>query len=191
MAKQLDLSANWIDDKTLRIAWNDVKANDQNGIAGGIIPITGLLIMFAGFFISFFIAFLGLAILIAGAIWFRAGSTTVRNHVDFSAENITFNERRYSTTSITRFDYGVKSHLTGIAPKKDGNGNSMSDPTMIRMWVNDSAPVTISENNWSFEVCHEIRDALDQALQKVRADEKEATKEATFGKSGDFGVPDY
>lgn len=195
MAKQLNLNATWHDD-TLRIAWNDVKANDQNKSIQWIIG----LVWFPLFLVSMFtavsgggFAFMGIlmVVLIVMVVWFRSGSTTVPNHVDFSTQTITFKGRNYATTDITRFDYGVKSQLTGITPQKDGNGNLMSDPTLIRMWVNDSAPVTISENNWSFDVCHEIRDALDQALQKVRADEKEAAKEDKFGKTGDFGVPDY
>lgn len=195
MAKQLNLSATWHDD-TLRIAWNDVIANDQNKPIQWIIA----LVWFPLFLVSIFtglsgggLSFMGilLVVLIVVVVWFRSGSTTVPNHVDFSIQTITFKGRNYATTDITRFDYGVKSKLTGITPQKDSDGNSMSDPTLIRMWVNDSAPVIISANNWSFDVCHEIRDALDQALQKVRAGEKEASKEAKFGKMGDFGVPDY
>lgn len=195
MAKQLNLNAKWTGD-TLRISWNDVKANDQNKAAAIIMPIAifvlfiwsgGVALTDGGF------GFMGLVLVgsLVAVIWYRSGSTTVPNHVDFTAKSITFRGRKYQTTSITRFDYGVKSQLTGITPQKDGNGNAMSDPTLVRMWVNDSAPVTISENNWSFDVCHEIRDALDQALTKVRTDQKEAVKEALFGKSGEFGVPDY
>lgn len=196
MAKKLDLKGDWINDTTLRIAWNDVKANDQNKAVPWIIGLG----WFPLFLFSMYNAISGggfalmgilLVALVVIIFWYRGGSTTVPNHMDFSAQKVTVNGRDYQTPTITRFDYGVKSQLTGITPQKDGNGNSLSDPTLIRMWVNDSAPVTISENNWAFDVCHEIRDALDQALQKVRADEKETAKEAEFGKTGDFGVPDY
>lgn len=196
MAKELGLEPTWINDDTLRISWNDVKANDQNKSIQWIIGLVWFpLFLFSGYigisgggFALMGILFVALIVM---AVWFRSGSTTVPNHVDFSAEKITFKGRDFATSRVTRFDYGPKSQLTGITPQKDGHGNSMSDPTLIRMWVDDSAPVTVSENNWTYDVCHQIRDVLDQALQKVRADEKEAAKEAKFGKQGNFGVPDY
>lgn len=196
MAKKLNLEAKWINDATLRISWDDVKANDQNKSMQWIVA----LIFFPLFLLSMFTAvsgggfgFMGLmfVILIGMALWFT-GSSTVPNHVDFSTQSVTVQGQSYPTSSITRFDYGVKSQLTGIMPQKDGNGNSFSDPTMIRMWIDDSMPVTISENRWAYNVCHEIRDALDRALQRVRSDEKEATRTAEFGDtSGEFGMPDY
>ncbi|SFL44109.1 hypothetical protein [Shimia haliotis] len=196
MAKQLNLSATWHDD-TLRVAWNDVKANDQNKSIQWVIG----LVWFPLFLVSMFtavsgggFAFMGILMvaLIVTVIWFRSGSTTVPNHVNFGTQAVTFKGRNYATTEITRFDYGVKSQLTGITPQKDGNGNSMSDPSLIRMWINDSAPVTISENNWSFDVCHEIRDALAKALDAIRNVEKKQSQEKEFGEvNGDFGMPDY
>ena len=158
MAKDLNLTAKWINDATLRIAWNDVKSNDQKQAMQWVLSLVWL----AFFLLSIFtvlndggFALFGLVCIafIAMMVWYF-GSTTVPNHVDFSIQSVTFQDRNYPTASVTRFDYGVKSQLTGIMPQKDGNGNSMSDPSMIRMWIDDSAPVTISESKWSFEVCH-------------------------------------
>lgn len=196
MAKRLKLDGTWIDDDTLRISWMDTKAIDRYRFASFITSCFILGLFFIGVYISFTdggftLFFVSIVAAIIWSIYYRVGSISVRNHVDFSSQTITFKGRSYDTDKITRFDYGVKSQLTGITPGTDGNGNVRSDPTLVRMWVGDSAPVTISENNWAFDVCHAIRDALDQALQTVRADAKAAATEAEFGKSGEFGVPDY
>lgn len=67
----------------------------------------------------------------------------------------------------------------------------MTDPMLIRMWINDSSAIQISLNNWQTQVNHEIRDALDGALKAVRDAGKQEEHEAEFGKQGDFGMPDY
>lgn len=193
----LGLDAKWINDATLRITWNDVKANHQKTAVGVLIGIIGA----AGFVVSLFVTIasgnftlMGLVIIgvIASVLWWRVGTSSTPNAVEFTAETITVQNKKYPTPRVTRFDFGAKSQLTGMKPKRDGHGNDLSDPTMIRMWVDDSVPITVSENNWSFDTCHTIRDALDRALQQVREGEKAAAKEAKFGKDGGkFGVPDY
>lgn len=196
MAKSLNLKANWINDETVRISWTDVKANDNNKMAAVVIP----LLIFVFFILSAItvlngggFGLMGLTIIgsIVGAIWFRSGSTTASNHMDFSAKSITYRGRKYPTSEVSRFEYGMKSQLTGATPMKDGNGNSMSDPMLIRMWLNDAAAVEVSENNWQTQVNHEIRDALSKALSEVQRRQNSAVKAAEFGKSGEFGVPDY
>jgi hypothetical protein len=196
MAKRLNLKAEWTDSKILRITWNDAVANDQSKMKAIFVGLSSVGLFCWGIYDLFandgaFLLLFSIVYALVTTIWYRMGGTTVVQQVDFSAENITFKGRTYPTSRVTRFDYGVKSQLTGNRPWVDKHGNSLSDPTMVRMWVDDARPVTISENNWTYEVNHEIRDALDRALKAVQTVEKEKAKEAEFGKTGDFGVPDY
>lgn len=198
MAKTLGLDISNAGDG-IKVSWNDVVANDQSKSAGILIPIVAFVAfilaggMILGGNAGGGFALLGMVLVgtIVGAIWFRAGSTTVRNSMTFSAEKVSHKGRSYPTDRVTRFEYGMKSNLTGITPKKDGHGDSMSDPVMIRMWVDDSAPITITENNWEFGINHEIRDTLDNALKTVRQHNKQKQHEKEYGKTGDFGMPDY
>ena len=75
---------------------------------------------------------------------------------------------------------------------RDGQGDPMSDPSLIRMWVKDSYAEDISQNDWQNQVNHKIRDALAKALETVRNMDKQQEHEEKFGKvSDDTGMPDY
>lgn len=197
MAKKLNLKADWINEETLRISWMDVKANDNNKAAMIILPI----VIFVLFIVSAGVAlsdggfgFMGLVLIgtLVSVTWFRSGSTSVPNHIDFSAKDISHKGQKFPTHEVSRFEYGLKSALTGVTPPRDGNGNSMSDPLLIRMWINDAFPHEISSNNWQVQINHEIRDALAKALDAVRNVEKKQSQAKEFGEvNGDFGMPDY
>lgn len=62
---------------------------------------------------------------------------------------------------------------------------------LIRMWLNDSSPVELSQNNWQTQVNHEIRSALDRALTAVRQEQVKAEQVGTYGQQDDKGMPDY
>lgn len=196
MAKSLNLKAVWLDDDTLRISWIDVIANDTNKAAAIIIPIVAFVVFIYSSFLAisgrgFTLMGLTLVSLFVFVIWFRNGTTSTPNHVDFTAKQIKHNGRTFQTNEVTRFDYGITSSLTGITPARDGNGNSMSDPFLVRMWVNDAYPHKVSSNNWEMQVNHQIRDALSQALDAVRDRSKKQKTEEEFGAVGDDGMPDY
>lgn len=196
MAKKLNLRVKWTGE-AVRVSWNDVKANDQNIAAAIILPIA----MLAFFILSAITAFngggfgfMGLVIVgsLVGAIWFRGGTSTQENFVDFTDNEVIHKKKGFPISEVTRFEYGVKSALTGITPAKDGNGNHMSDPMLIRMWINDASAYEISSNNWEIVANHEIRDMLEKTLIAVRDQQKQQEHEEEFGKvDNDTGMPDY
>jgi hypothetical protein len=197
MAKDLNLDATWVDSENLRVSWTDVQANDNNKAMSIILPIVIFVFVLIGIFNGISgggFGMMGFALLFAfgSVFWFRSGSTSKPNQITFNAKTISHQGLEFPTAQVTRFEYGSKSQLTGWKPMKDGKGNPMSDPTLIRMWVNDSSAHTISENNWQTQVNHKIRDTLDKALIAVRDVQKKEAHEAEFGDtSGDFGMPDY
>lgn len=192
MAKNLNLKARWVDDDTIRVTWTDVKANDQMtavAVFGGLAMVVGFVVSllnnsFGGGAVSLIAGFVFL-------IWWRSGSHSVENQVDFTADTVTHQGRKYPTKEITRFEYGLTTALTGTSVKRDGKGNALSDPTLIRMWINDARAVEISSNNWQNQVNHEIRDQLSAALRTIREDQTKREQEAEHGKVGDLGMPDY
>lgn len=197
MAKNLNLDANWLDDETLRVSWLDVKANDNNILLTVFVPLIGVCMFFYGMFVvitggGFGLFIFGILFTIGAIFWSRIGSTSVENHVDFTAQTVRHGGRTYPTNDITRFEYGVRSALTGQAPMRDGQGDPMSDPSLIRMWVKDSYAEDISQNAWQNQVNHKIRDALAKALETVRNMDKQQEHEEKFGKvSDDTGMPEY
>ena len=193
MATALKLKSKWLDEETLRVSWVDVKANDNNLWLSMVIPL-----IFAGVFVygiflmiantTFSMLAVGMVGLFISITWAQLGSTKSRNHVDFSADAIEHEGRKFSTAKITRFEYGLRSTLTGSG----GQSSPMSDPNIIRMWIEDTRPHYISKNKWQNQVNHEIHSALTKALEAVRDLDKRQEHEAEFGKvDGDTGMPDY
>lgn len=198
MKKTLNLTSKWEDNEILEVSWNEIVYFDQSNLSALkaliLVIIFGLVLCFGLILdgiIGLIIVLSSIAIILGTIIYFQIGNKVTRNNVKFSKDVTTLKGSTYNTSDITRFDYGSNSNLTGSRPIKDKDGNTSYDPTIVRMWIDNSTPVRISENNWTFEENHQIRDALDKALQKVQAEEKAAVKEAQFGKQGDFGVPDY
>ena len=197
MAKSLNLSSDWLDSGTLRVSWTDTKANDNNLLLTMVIPLICACIFFFGIFLfitggtGWFIV-IGFILIFVSIFWSRGGSISYPNHVDFSPTAIKHGGRTFSTHEVTRFEYGLRTSLTGAGPMRDGQGQPMSDPTIIRMWIGDSDSYDISQNNWQVQVNHKIRDALSRALETVRDLDKKKEHEAQFGKvADDTGMPDY
>lgn len=180
----------------VRVSWDDNKANDTKKGADWAVSITVL----ASWLILGFIAIAAtsgwpilLSLIISGGaiFWYQKGSYTVSNAVEFTPDTITHQGRSFPTKQVTRFDYGLKSALTGVQPARAKNGNTASDPTIIRIWIDDAEAYTISENNWQTQVNHKIRDALAAGLDAVRKDQAAQEKADKFGDQGDLGMPDY
>lgn len=197
MAKGLKLENDWIDDKTLRVSWMDVKSNDNNLFLTMVLPLIATAITFYGFYLgmttgSFGLILLGFVLILGTVGWSRMGALSVKNQVEFSPEYITHNGRKFRTNDVTRFEIGSKTTLTGENRMVDGQNNPMSDPMLIRMWINDTSPHVMSSNNWQIQVNHEIRDTLAKALEAVRNIDKQQDHEEKFGVvDSDTGMPDY
>ncbi|MCX7568317.1 hypothetical protein OS189_18420 [Sulfitobacter sp. F26169L] len=190
MATELKLNTEWIDDTTIRVSWVDTVRSDFHSSNGVIYGSVGLSLFIAGMIIFFNTSnpsWLWLGVIGAiFALFMWKHVEKVPNNVVLGKETTIHAGKTYQTVEITRFEYGLRSTLTG-----NRYDNGTADPTILRMWLNDSTAVKISENGWQFQVNHEIRAALDQALTAVRKDSKPVVQEQNHGKSGDFGVPDY
>lgn len=192
MAKRLDLV---VDDKLpekVSVSWNDVitLASTDGGKYGKLIGWTltimligAIVLSFAtlnfGILLVFFIALIPIGI----SIWI---AFTKRNDVHFEKDFVRHGEAVFTTSNITRLDYGLRSSLTGVQPKENA-----PDPIIIRLWLNDSQAHEISRNLWDMEVNHQIHNALTNALEAVRSADKKEKNAEDFGVVGDNGMPDY
>ncbi|WP_424973327.1 hypothetical protein [Dinoroseobacter sp. S76] len=119
--------------------------------------------------------------------------------VKFTRSEVTLNENTYSTDTISRFDYGLRSQLTGKEPAKRKDGSSFKDPYMVRMWINDLDAVTISTNDLPPDYNHKIRNILESTLEDVKAEpgsnpgKRRVTEETPQTSPTDRprGMPDY
>lgn len=198
MTDNLDLKMERIDQDTIRVSWNDTNPNPWVMFVF-IAVLIFMLIVFVAIGApteSGLLGFVGLTVIMT-ILWFIikrkpqlrrifALSHTKPNVVEFGRTTTIHGSSSIPTDEITRFEYGLKSQLIGVRPVESEN-----DPMVIRMWLNDSKAYDFSENNWQTQLNHEIRDTLALALKAVRNIEKQEFHEAEFGKTGDFGMPEY
>lgn len=195
MARALNLQTTRTEDGAIKVSWDDTVKGDftaggQNKY--GLAAVGGFLF----FIILGFAAGIGWMLLsipwMLGCISLMRQTKMQPNAVIFDKDTIRHKDQVFATPTVTRFEYGLRSQLTGQQPyRNEKTGAVSSDPAMIRMWVNDASAHIISESNWQNQVVHEIRDALDKALLAVRKEAVQLEREATHGKTGDFGMPDY
>ena len=192
MARDLKLKVERIDDdRKVRVSWIDLQKLTQQTMLFIFIIISniGIGVLFTatgvktpvdeGALVPFFVG----VILLFHVLFLPFYKIQKPNSVTFAPDTIHHNGKYFKTDYVTRFDYGRKSALTGA--------QNLNDPHLIRMWLNDAAPYTISENTWQLQVCHEIRHALDEALVTVRKAAVEDEQAATYGPQDDKGMPDY
>ncbi|SCZ74310.1 hypothetical protein SAMN04488118_1272 [Epibacterium ulvae] len=196
MAKDLKLKTERINDTTVRVSWTDPVLGDfskgNSNMLGAIAGIGFLICMGVGLVNQTFTPLLVGFALIIGCLVMLKTTRMVDRQIVFDPETTLVEGRRYPTDQITRFEYGLRSQLTGEQPYRDPKSGAVhSDPTLIRMWLNDSDALQISINNWQPQVCHKIRNALDEALLFVRKEQKQADHREKYGSKGDFGMPEY
>ena len=195
MARALNLQTTRTDDGAIKVSWDDTVKGDfttSGQTMYGLVAFGGfLLFMILGF--SAGIGWMLLALpWVIGCVFLMRQTKMEPNAVTFDKDNVRHKGQVFETATVTRFEYGLRSQLTGQQPYRDPkSGHTASDPAMIRMWINDASAHIISESNWQNQVVHEIRDALDKALLAVRKEAVQLEREATHGKTGDFGMPDY
>lgn len=194
MAKELNLEFTRLPDGGVKVTWQDPVlaefSNTNSNIAALLFGGTFLVCLIIGLAsMSFTPTLFGAVILIGGLIWFKT-ARMVQRVVTFTPSKVIHEGRSYPTEQVTRFDYGLRYALTGVAPAQNKDTTAV-DPMLIRMWLNDASPIELSQNNWQTQVNHEIRDALDRALTAVRQEQVEAERVATYGQQDDKGMPDY
>lgn len=192
---ELNLRTTQVDNDNIQVSWNDIVLPEFEGINGtlwGLIAGVGVIfgLIFSVGFETVVPGVIGVLIFIFSLIMFKS-SRSVQKQITIGSEITAYEGRRYPTQQITRFDYGLRSQLTGRRPVKDGKGNEMADPMLIRMWLDDSSPITLSTNNWQNQVNHEIRDELEKALLTMRRSSAEAEREQKYGRVTSDGIPDY
>lgn len=168
------------------VSWNDLKFNK---IGQGISAVFSLM----GFVSVFMVFQSDMTIWYAGAVMFpllsimnfnvQAGRNT---KVFFTRKGVEFRGEVYTSGEVTRFDYGKMSDLSGNKPLE-----GEPDPSILRMWVNDSYAVILGENKWDLATNHMIRDCLDKALREFAASASRMDLENQYGKVSDDGLPDY
>ena len=192
-----ELNLRSIEDKdgNIRVSWNDLKFSKsaQGGLTvPNIIFGGGALISMIGAFVnglnsdfdgatSLFIATVFFTFLYIGNVLWKRSEP---NSVLFSSKEVIWKNIKIPVNEVTRFEYGHREQLTGAM--REGQ-----NPMLVRLWVNDKKPISISGNNWQNQVNHEIRDALDSALQKVRKGNHEASQDERYGRIEEDGLPNY
>lgn len=192
MAKDLNLQFTNEGENNVTVSWTDLDLPEfhrgQSNLFGGVVGVGAIVFVLMGIGNLWFLL-VAIVWTVGGIIMFK--STNAKpNSVTFSPESVTVKGRQYPTDQVTRFEYGLRSQLTGQVPQQNQHG-PMADPMLIRMWINDSSSVEVSLNNWQNQVNHEIRSALDETLIAVRKKLSEEKQEAVHGKTGDFGMPEY
>lgn len=195
MARALNLQTTRTDDGAIKVSWDDTVKGDFTTSGAnmyGLAAVGGfLLFTVLGFAAGVGWFFLSIPWML-GCISMMRQTKMKPNAVIFDKDRIRHGDDVFATPTVTRFEYGLRSQLTGQQPYRNPKtGDFASDPAMIRMWINDASAHIISESNWQNQVVHEIRDALDKALLAVRKEAVREEREATHGKTGDFGMPDY
>lgn len=190
----LNLKSEPVGQHKIRVSWVDAKIQEKTPQTTAVVYGVGL----GGFVLSAVITMSGAPIVIlvwlvtVGVLMFSySRRVPLSNMVEFGCEITTHGGHRFNTNEITRIEYGSEGQMTGGTKRKLANGADAPDQTMIRLWLNDSAPHVVSVNNWDNGVNHEIRDTLAKALDTVRKDQAKQNHEATHGKTSDFGMPDF
>ena len=168
MSKPLNLKVDRHGDQQIVVSWDDLVSAQFSNSAGNLYGLLAGAVALGCLFLSLatmnpiwmLVAIVAVIVIL---ILFKR-SKPVRNTVEFTPQYVANKGRRYPTDEVTRIEYGLRSQLTGQEPAKDGHGNPMADPYIIRLWLNDTSAVTLSENNWQSQVNHEIRGHLDAAL---------------------------
>lgn len=179
---RLKLKAERLNEGAIRVSWTDVYYLPQHvQILFGLVAFVGFILGLVRSITTEAMLPFGLALLIAlFTVFLTLRRYSKINMVTFSADTTkTLHNGIFPTAEITRFDMTTK--------QDEATGN----PTIIRLWIDDSASYTIAENKWDQGVNHQIRDTLDKSLRSVRDAEKTEQMEEEFGETGDFGMPDY
>lgn len=187
---ELSLRTDWMAGDVVKVSWNDTKrrAGTSGGQAIGALGALGIFIVgvIAAFSIglgAFLICMIGA---VAFVIWMATGSYSVPNSIAVDPDGLHQDGHVFPLDMISRLEYSRKSQWTG---NKTPDGQS--DPTQIRIWLNDSANHVLSENNWETQINHRIRDEIDAAILAIRKLDAEERHEEQHGKTGDFGMPEY
>ena len=194
MASNLKLKSEWIDKETIRVSWVDVKIRERSFGSQTLLVFVAL----GGFFLSLSMlmssgSLIGLPIWIGSIlalIVFYSTKVKEPNSITIGKTETRHKRQIFPTNQITRFEMGSEIALLGAVATKPAIEGSVNQ-TIIRMWIDDSSAYDLSKNNWQQQVNHEIRDALAKALDAVRNIDKQESHEAEFGKTGDFGMPEY
>ena len=194
MTTDLKLRREDFEDGSFLISWVDTVSPKFTGGGGQFIPIA-VLALAGGLIIAVVMETLApliIGLLIAGGLLVLSRrNQEVPNAVGFSRDVITHKLQEFPTADITRFEYGLRSAMTGQEPNKHEPSGKSTDPMVIRMWINDAHAHQISINNWQNQVNHQIRDTLAKALDRVRKDSAKTHNIEKYGEKGEFGVPDY
>jgi len=191
MARSLNLKVEHVADG-IKVSWTDIAAKPHQGVA--VYVIFGLCIL-GGFIASFAVGFGLLAIVVLAAIgipmlWMLPEERS--NSVTFGRDETKLHDdKTFPTSRISRIEYGDELSLTGAIQQTAMNSEHATPQNLIRLWIDDSAAYPISLNRWQTQVNHEIRDALDRALQEVRQGQAEAAHVAKYGQQDEKGMPDY
>lgn len=195
MASDLKLQSQWINDRTIRVSWMDVKIRERN--AGNQMAM--VVVTLGGFFLALgmglssgnlwgLLLWLGA---VFGWVWWASTKEEVPNSIDIGSDATTHNGRSFNTQDITRFEMGTEVALLGASSTKPIIGENINQ-TIIRMWLNDTSAYDLAKHNWQQQVSHEINSALTNALKEIRDLDKQQEHAEKFGVvDGDTGMPDY
>lgn len=191
----LNLRSKWIDDKTVKVSWNDRHFAEFDRGSGDLHAAIFGICFFAGLFLSLYHrdptpGIIG-TILAFGVCVLYCIPISKTKEITIGADITIFGGNQYRTAEITRFEYGYRFNLTGQVPERDGAGNQVLDPVLVRMWINDRAAVKLSENAWQLQDNHRIRNDLEMALLAVRKSVEKSKHDGKYGRVTSDGIPDY
>lgn len=114
-----------------------------------------------------------------------------RNVVRFTETQMDADGQSYPIGDITRFEYAMRSEVTGGPVAHPSDSLKMIDPVVIRAWVNDRRAITIAENTWPLETNHEIRATLEDALHAMRKQRNAAKRGGSSSHGRSTNRPKY
>jgi len=132
MASDLKLQSQWINDRTIRVSWMDVKIRERN--AGNQMAM--VVVTLGGFFLALgmglssgnlwgLLLWLGA---VFGWVWWASTKEEVPNSIDIGSDATTHNGRSFNTQDITRFEMGTEVALLGASSTKPIIGENEGNP---------------------------------------------------------------
>jgi len=194
VAKDLNLRVEQVGPDGIKVSWTDLKFKEDWGAVGNTAFGVGVIITFLGMIpIAMSGGWIVMPVWIGGLVAtfvYMRRPEEVPNSVTFGKTTTKHKDNTFTTSEITRIEYGPETQLTGAQTRTAFANENEQPQTLIRLWINDNYAYNISLNTWQTQVNHQIRDTLAKALDQVRAGQAQQNHEATHGKQSDFGMPD-
>lgn len=194
----LKLKSEWVDKKTIRVSWNDLRRFDFDKKSGNTFGIIATLIFIFSIIgglskQDLSVGVFGLVVVIIMVFVFRMNRIKKQNII-IKKEYILFEGSKYQTSHISRVAIAKRSEITGNIPH-----SNQTDPMEIRIWFNDEYSIVVSENCWQNQINIQIRNNIDRSIQSVlkkSEDKPDASRPQPRNKkntieTGGFGIPKY